>query len=155
MHWLSDLVFSDIPMRNGNLDSQKNLYRDLYSSFIHSCQNCYFHWSDRFFIVQIFCSYSNLNNHRLSVIHSSKTCVQRMYLLFCYTEFLNNRYSSPNLITLINLCCFIMDILKIDFKKKMTVAAGMPWPPTALDGATSLIQATSFTHCHICLLLYM
>lgn len=48
-----------------------------------------------------------------------------------------------------------MDILKIDFKKKMTVAAGMPWPPTALDGATSLIQATSFTHCHICLLLYM
>lgn len=54
----------------------------------------------------------------LSVIHSSKTCVQRMYLLFCYTEFLKNRYSSPNLITLINLCCFIMDILKIDFKKK-------------------------------------
>lgn len=24
----SDLVFSDIPMRNGNLDSQKNLSRD-------------------------------------------------------------------------------------------------------------------------------
>lgn len=118
MHWLFDLVFSDIPTRNGNLDSQKNLSRDLYSSFIHSCQNCYFHWSDRFIIDQIFCSYSNLNNHRLSVIHASKTCVQRIYLPFCHTEFLKNRYSSPNLITLINLCCFIMDILKINLKKK-------------------------------------
>ena len=66
MHLLCDLVFSDIPKRNGNLDLQKNLSRDLYSSFIHSCQNCYFHWSDRFIIVQIFWKWKKVKVKSLS-----------------------------------------------------------------------------------------